>query len=264
MRVTKKCFLCGVACALLTVMLLGLAACKKAPEVQIAEPSVTTKTTEPPVFIEPDLPEREINIKNYNVIGQWENTRVSANGEDSSYGPFRSQDFNTFTKWNPQAKSGYAGDPGIVYELERACNLNKVVFTFSGEYYFELYVGTDEENYTLVADIDRTNIARAFVDGICTLEGLQLQNIRFVKLIFKGSANNNAWVNLREVEFFESGEKNTDVDWLIPPPPETAVVVQTDSRGEHFADMACHWRTVLSAAFRSDPGAVQEHSAADR
>ena len=113
MRVTKKCFLCGVACALLTVMLLGLAACEKAPEVQIAEPSVTTKTTEPPVFIEPDLPEREINIKNYNVIGQWENTRVTANGEDSSYGPFRSQDFNTFTKWNPQAKPGYSGDPGI-------------------------------------------------------------------------------------------------------------------------------------------------------
>ena len=252
MRVTKKYFLCGVACALLTVMLLGLAACKKAPEVQIAEPSVTTKTTEPPVFIEPDLPEREINIKNYNVIGQWENTRVTANGEDSSYGPFRSQDFNTFTKWNPQAKSGYAGDPGIVYELERACNLNKVVFTFSGEYYFELYVGTDEENYTLVADIDRTNIARAFVDGICTLEGLQLQNIRFVKLIFKGSANNNAWVNLREVEFFESGEKNTDVDWMIPPPPETAVVVQGEVIGSWAKNNVNHGTNPIVNSFDND------------
>lgn len=220
MNTGKSQFLRRIAWLLLASMLLSFAACSQAPIIQPEEPA---DPTEPPVFIEPDFGEREVKLKNYNVLGQWQNSRVTASGEDSSVGPARSQDFNIYTKWNPQVLAGYAGEPGIEYELDRAYDVNKFVFTFASNYYFELYVSEDGEEETLVAVIDATNAKYAYDEGICTLEGLQLQNVRFVKLMFTGHVSNNLWISLNEVEFFETGATDVDISWMLPStePPAT-------------------------------------------
>ena len=229
MKFGKPQFLRNIAWLLLAAMLFGLVGCTQVPIIQPDDP---TEPTDPPVFIEPPIGEREVKLKNYTVLGEWENSRVTATGEDGSKGPARSQDFDPYTDWNPQALPGFAGDPGIKYELNRAYDLNKFVFTMNDTYYFELYVSTDGENETLVAKITEDNADMAFVEGICTLEGLQLQDIRFVRLLFTGRAKNNLWVSLKEVEFFKTGATDVDTSWMIPSteppvtePPATEPVV---------------------------------------
>ena len=219
----------------------------------VLEATVPPEETAPPVFVEPVLEEREVNIQTYYVIGEWANSRVVAGSEDTTYGPFRSQDFNVFTKWNPQANPGYAGSPGIIYLLEKECDLNKIVFTFSGKpYYFELYVSKDGEDYTLIADIDRTNAAQAYSNGICTLEGLALEGIRYVKLVFTGAEGGNTWVNLKEVEFFESGSKDLDTSWMIAEKPDTAVIVKGEPIGSWNKDHVNHGVNPMANSYDND------------
>ena len=219
----------------------------------VLETTVPPEETAPPVFVEPELEEREVNIQTYYVIGEWANSRVVAGSEDTTYGPFRSQDFNVFTKWNPQANPGYAGSPGIIYLLEKECDLNKIVFTFSGKpYYFELYVSKDGEDYTLIADIDRTNAAQAYSNGICTLEGLALEGIRYVKLVFTGAEGGNTWVNLKEVEFFESGSKDLDTSWMIAEKPDTAVIVKGEPIGSWNKDHVNHGVNPMANSYDND------------
>lgn len=213
MKTGKSQLLRKIAWLLLASMLLSLVGCSQAP---IIEGNAPTDPTDPPQFSEPPIGEREVKIKNYNVLGEWQNSRVTATGEDSSVGPARSQDFNIYTKWNPMVLPGYEGDPGIEYELTRAYDVNKFVFSFTSNYYFELYVSTDGEEDTLVAIIDATNADLAYDDGICTLEGLQLEGIRFVKLKFIGHTAGNLWLGLKEVEFFETGATDVDTSWMLP------------------------------------------------
>ena len=213
MKTGKSQLLRKIAWLLLASMLLSFVGCSQAP---IIEGNAPADPTDPPQFIEPPIGEREVKIKNYNVLGEWQNSRVTAAGEDSSVGPARSQDFNIYTKWNPQVLPGYAGDPGIEYELTRAYDVNKFILSFSSNYYFELYVSTDGEEDTLVAIIDENNADLAYDDGVCTLEGLQLKEIRFVKLKFIGHTAGNLWLSLKEVEFFESGATDVDTSWMLP------------------------------------------------
>ncbi|MBE6925896.1 MAG: discoidin domain-containing protein [Ruminococcaceae bacterium] len=220
MKSRKSAFLRNIAWFLLASMLFVLVGCSQEP---IIQPEAPTEPTEPPVFIEPPMPQREVLLKNYTVLGEWANSRVTATGEDGAKGPARSQDFNPYTDWNPQALPNFAGDPGIMYELDRAYDLNKFVFTMNDTYYFDLYVSADGENETFVARITKENADLAFVEGICTLDGLQLKDIRFVRLMFTGRASNNLWVSVKEVEFFETGATDVDTSWMIPgsEPPVT-------------------------------------------
>ena len=252
MKAQKECCLHRILVCLLLLAVMGgvLAGCNDTPVLETNPP----EETDPPVFVEPELEVREVNIQTYYVIGEWVNSRVVAGSEDTTYGPFRSQDFNTFTKWNPQANPGYAGAPGIIYLLETECDLNKIVLTFSGKpYYFELYVSSDDENYTLVADIDRTNAERAYTDGVCTLEGLGLDGIRYVKLVFTGCEGGNTWVNFKEVEFFETGAKDLDTSWMIAENPDTAVIVKGEAIGYWGKDNVNHGSNPMAGSYDNDP-----------
>ena len=227
MKFVKPQFLRNISWILLAALLLGLLGCGRGPIIEGPEP---TDPTEPPVFIEPPIGEREVKLKNYTVLGEWENSRVTATGEDGSKGPARSQDFNPYTDWNPQALPNFAGDPGIMYELDKAYDLNKIVFTMNDTYYLKVFVSADGEAETLIADITAENANIAFTDGVCTLEGLQLQDIRFIRILFTGRAKNNLWISLKEVEFFETGVTGVDTSWMIPgsEPPATEPPAPTD------------------------------------
>ena len=176
-------------------------------------------------------------ILTYSLAGEWTNNRLWANGTETGYGPSKSYDGDISTMWNPQAPSGYAGEPGIIYELDQAYDLNMVEFTFAQSYYFKLYASPDGEDYELVANINSYNVNWCYIDGICVLEGLELQDIRFLKIVFTGKVINtsNTWLSVYEVNFFESGEIGLNTDWMLQETsgqPDDGTIIGYEITGE--------------------------------
>ena len=173
----------------------------------------------------------EATIISHEISGSW--TRHLA--DDLHFGPDMSYDRDDSTKWNPQANTGYAGEPGIIYSLYKAADIKKLTITVgSAVHYFDVYASVDGSTYTKVAEISDKNADKAYSNGttdntrICTLDGLSLENIKYVKLVFTGRPGNNTYVNLMEVAVSESGATGIVNSWMLPTEEElVALTIQS-------------------------------------
>ena len=129
--------------------------------------------------------------------GDWVEDRVG----DSKIGPAMSFDGDDTTCWNPQAKTGYAGNPGIIYTLDGYYNLDQVTCTFSaGHMYFDLYASQDGEVYTKIAGVTEETENTAYIDKTCTLNANVANKVKYLKVVFTGRNVNNFYVNFYEIE----------------------------------------------------------------
>ena len=143
-----------------------------------------------------DRPDVTAAIAGYEVVGTWVRDREG----DSKIGPQMTFDANASSIWNPQA-SNYKSGEGIVYTLDKAYDLTKVALTFgTRQYYFTLYVSSDGETYTQVADVNAGNAAGYFADLACTVDTMEQENVKYIKILFTGSANGTTYVSLADVK----------------------------------------------------------------
>jgi len=147
-------------------------------------------------------------------VGAWQN-----NQEGTANSLLASFDSSVSTMWNPGAQSGFPGDPGAVYTLKKAVNIKKMQFDFGTNiYYFDVFVSTDGTAYTHIAEIDADNESKAYTTGtgLCTLDGLSLENVQYVKLIFRARKTGLPWVTLYDVVLSEEGTDGLDISWMLP------------------------------------------------
>ena len=152
---------------------------------------------------QPEIPETEDTrpivkavIAVYEVIGAWVRDREG----DSKIGPQQTFDADVTTIWNPQA-TNYRSGEGIIYTLDKEYDLEKIALTFgTRQYYFTLHVSSDGESYTQVAEVNSGNAASYYTELVCTVEALNQENIRYIKILFTGSANSTTYISLADVE----------------------------------------------------------------
>ena len=124
--------------------------------------------------------------------------------DDPAYGVSKSYDGDAGTKWNPQVKTNYAGEPGVIYQFNRAANLNKIAITVSGAFhYFDIYTSVDGTIFTLLKQVNADNENEVYSGLICTLDNLGLEGVTHIKLVLTGRSNNSTYINLQEVEIGE-------------------------------------------------------------
>jgi len=160
-----------------------------------------------------------ITIVSGTPVGEWNMDRVGS----ASVPPEFSYDDSQTTMWNPEAKTGYAGNPGIVFTLKDAMTLQKLQFNFGNNvHYFDVFISTDGSEYTQIADITAANEANAYPDGngLCTLDGLNLENVKYVKLVFSGRKTGSVWVSLFDVSLSTEGTSGLDTSWMMPTVPD--------------------------------------------
>lgn len=153
------------------------------------------------------------------VIGTWLNDQTG-----TSQSVEKAFDDNPATLWNPGADQTFSGDPGVIFTLTKAMDLNKMVFNFGDKtdgtrtYYFDVYVSEDGSEYVPVAVVSEKNETKAYPngDGVCTLDGLNLENVKYVKVIFNARKSGLPWVALCEVSFSETGTSGADTSWMLP------------------------------------------------
>ena len=157
------------------------------------EPSEPDEPTEPE---EPTESEVTAVISAYEVIGTWVRDREG----DSKIGPQKSFDADSTSIWNPQATNYQSGE-GIIYTLDQAYDLKKIQLTFgTRQYYFTLYVSADGETYTQIMEVNAANAGSYFTELVCTLDELADEKIRYVKILFTGSANGTTYISLADVK----------------------------------------------------------------
>ena len=158
------------------------------------------------------------------VAGEWTNDRVADDGtEDATVGPAKSYDGDTATKWNPEANTSYAGEPGIVYTLDGWYDLELLKLNISNaNFYFQVYGSSDGEEYTLINEVTSSTQSAVRVGNIYTVDLSAGDAIKYVKFIFTGS--NTTYVNLYEVAL--TGQK------VAEPDDEVTVVKATVTANE--------------------------------
>ena len=169
--------------------------------------------------VEPEVPTVP-TITSGTPVGEWEMDRVTG---DTQNPPEYAYDDSASTMWNPQAKASYAGNPGIVFTLKDAMTLQKLQFNFGNNvHYFDVFISTDGSEYTQIADITAANEANAYPDGngLCTLDGLNLENVKYVKLVFSGRKTGSVWVSLFDVSLSTEGTSGLDTSWMMPTVPD--------------------------------------------
>ncbi|MBE6925417.1 MAG: discoidin domain-containing protein [Ruminococcaceae bacterium] len=174
-----------------------------------------------PVFIpEEEDPNKlpDTLIQSYFLHGTW--TRDLST--DGSYGPDKAYDNNVFSFWNPLANVGFADEPGIIFSLKAKTNIGKLEFIFGGDkHYFDVYVSQNGEDYTEIAKISYLNEEKAYTvnangDLVCTLDGINLADVTYVKVIFTGRASGTRYVNFKEAVVSEEITEGVDTSWMIP------------------------------------------------
>lgn len=151
--------------------------------------------------------EGNVQIESASLMGEWISTQ-----EGTSYGPASSYDGNSATYWNPGVKSGYAGQPGIVYTLKNNYDLTKLELAFTVRYaYFDVAVSVDGTTYIPVAAVNADNVAKYYKNGfICTIDGLTAENIKYIKIAFTGDSDNRLWLAMNEISAEGAVSENTD------------------------------------------------------
>ncbi|MBR4768574.1 MAG: discoidin domain-containing protein [Lachnospiraceae bacterium] len=134
------------------------------------------------------------------VTGSWANSRVG-----TSIGPERTYDGNATSSgnWNP-AVTGYASNHGaIIYTLDEAYNLSKIVLTFgTRKHYVTVSTSTDGTTFTDVAAVNSGNAANYYEGTVLTIDGITAKKVNYVKITFTGTENGTTWINMFETEIF--------------------------------------------------------------
>ena len=95
----------------------------------------------------------------------------------------------------------------MVYTLEKADTLKRLELTFTHDHhYFDVYVSSDGTAYKKIAVITAENTLKAYGSEeslVCTLDGLSVKKVKYIKLIFTGRKADTTWVNLVEVKAAE-------------------------------------------------------------
>ena len=180
-------------------------------------------------------------IASHSISGAWSSDLAT----DTGYGPNKAYDSNPFSKWNPMAKTGYAEEPGVVYALKGAVDVGKLQLMFSsGIYYFDVYVSGDGIEYTPVAKINKLNAEKGYTEGedgaqVCTLDGLKLEDVSYIKITFTGRTDGNRYVNLTEVIVSEEITEGLDTSWMLPDPSQGELTILSHTvLGEWIRDIA--------------------------
>ena len=139
---------------------------------------------------------------NYKIIANTvEGTWVKNHVGSPSAGPELSYDGSVSSYWNPQATNYISGE-AIVYTLDKAYDLDAVSVTVvKREYYFDLSVSADGENYTHIARVDQNSMSRYYNGLVATINGIGASNVKYVRLKFLGAntADNTRFIALAEV-----------------------------------------------------------------
>ena len=171
-----------------------------ATEPEETEPEATEPEETEPEETEPetgdDTPQNPAVIVSYEVIGTWVRDREG----DSKIGPQQTIDENAASIWNPQA-TNYKSGEGIIYTLDKAYDLTQILLTFgTRQYYFTLHVSADGETYTQVADVNKENAESYFEDLVCTIDEIDQKEVKYIKILFTGSANGTTYISLADVK----------------------------------------------------------------
>ena len=185
------------------------------------EPEVTEPEATEPEYNEPI----DLTIASHTVLGSW----VRDLADSATYGAAKSYDGDVSNMWNPLANTGYTGNPGIVYTLKETMDIKKMtIIVGSANHYFKVYVSSDGNEYTQIAFISPENEAVAYTTDasgkmICTLDGLNLSEINYVKIIFVGRNGGSTYIHLKEVILSEEGSTDIDTSWMMPAVEETVI-----------------------------------------
>jgi len=138
------------------------------------------------------------------VLGEWTYDRVG----NTSIGPEMTYDGSASTKWNPAVKS-YTGEEGIVYTLDKAYNLEQLVFTFaSGEImYMDIYGSADGVEYAPITSITSADTSM-YTNGVATIDASAAEGVQYIKVIFTGKGGGGTWINFYEFTVKANVKKN--------------------------------------------------------
>ena len=147
----------------------------------------------------PEEPPVEVDavITGYEIIGTWTN---SYDG-NISLGPQKSYDGDTTdTRWWQGQVPNYNSGCGIIYQLDSAYDLTKLVLIQkSRPYYFNISVSTNGVDFVPLAEITKDNYTQYYDGNTCTIEGLDAAGVVYIQVIFTGNTTNSLWTGLSEV-----------------------------------------------------------------
>ena len=152
------------------------------------------------------------NIIAHSVTGSWVGQNI--NNVKYTY----DGDSSTTNKWNPQANSGYSGEPGVIYTLDGYYDLENVALQFSAaDMYFRLYGSTDGIGYNLISQVTSANASEYYDGAVCTIDATAGDAIRYLKIVFTGRTGNGTWVNFFEISI--TGSKSILSEKINPVVP---------------------------------------------
>lgn len=113
----------------------------------------------------------------------------TAGGWSQTGNPMASYDESLETVWEATA-TDFVSDEAVVYTLNGAYDLQELKLSFAETTYFDLFVSSDGASYTLAAQVTRQNADQYYQSGDCLLEDLNASQVRYIKLVFTGCAEN--------------------------------------------------------------------------
>ena len=133
----------------------------------------------------------------HQIIGNWTNSGATS----ASLGPHKSYDgVLTNSYWQGQVPN-YTSGCGIIYQLDSAYDLTKLVLTQQQRpYYFNISVSTDGVTFVPLAEITKDNYTQYYDGNTCTIDGLTAENVVYIQIIFTGNTTNSLWTSLAEIE----------------------------------------------------------------
>lgn len=161
------------------------------------EPETTEPEVTEPEETEPTEPEIvDVAIVGHEIVGTWTNDY----GSSASLGPQNSYDGDaTSSYWQGQVPN-YTSGCGIIYQLDGAYDLTKLVLTQkSRPYYFTISVSSDGVNFVPLVEITGDNYTQYYDGNTCTIDGLTAENVMYIQVIFTGNTTNSLWTGLSEI-----------------------------------------------------------------
>lgn len=158
--------------------------------------AVPTGTAEPE---EPEVTEPVIvdaAIVGHEIVGTWTNDY----GTSASLGPQKSYDGDAESSYWQGQVPNYTSGCGIIYQLDGAYDLTKLVLTQKQRpYYFTVSVSTNGVDFVPLAEITGDNYTQYYDGNTCTIDGLTAENVVYIQIIFTGNTTNSLWTGLSEI-----------------------------------------------------------------
>ena len=204
------------------------------------------------------------------LVGSWLEPQTG-----TSVSVFASYDNSATSMWNPGAQGNFVDDPGVIYTLKNAVHIEKMQFDFGNKtdgtriYYLDVFVSTNGTDYIPVAEISAANETMAYPSGtgLCVLDGLSLDNVKYVKVIFRERKSGADYVALQNVSFSNEGTDGLDTSWMLPYDGnvkiESASLTGTWAAGGETTlgrtyddNMATFWNPGANSGYAGQPGIV--------